>query len=149
MSDEGFGGPIDFSQVEGLKPIEPQRIAFEIETATAAVSKSGHAKVDCKLRITEPEGITGRVVWDTFSFHPNALPFTKEKLVALGLGDFRGDAEDLAEALLGESGVAAVGIQESEQVNPDTGEPYEPRNNVRKYYPAGSALSRDAVAALS
>jgi hypothetical protein len=147
--DQDLGGPIDFSQVEGLKPIEPQRIAFNIESADAGVSQSGYGKVTCKLRIEEPEGVKGRVVFDTFSFHPNALPFTKEKLMALGLGDFSGDPQGLAEELLGESGVAAVGIdQNAENINPDTQEPYGPRNSVKKYFPAGTPLVHGGVSAL-
>ncbi len=78
MTDEelDFGEPIDFSEVEGLKPMEVQRAAFEIEAAEAVISQSGYPNVRVTLRLTEPDGVEGRKVYDNFSFHPNALNFT-------------------------------------------------------------------------
>ena len=81
-----------------------------------------------------------RRVFDTISFHENALPYTKEKLKGLGLGDFSGTVQDLAELLLGHDVVIAVGIQESDQIDPNTNEPYPPRNSVKRDYPAGTDL---------
>ena len=152
MSDEelDFGEPIDFSEVEGLKPMDPQRAAFEVEAADAVISQSGYPNVRVTLRLTEPEGIEGRKVYDNFSFHTNALNFTKTKLVALGLGDFNGDAGDLAEELIGTDGVVAIGIQDSDpsKMDPETGEPYPPRNVANRYFPPETQLTRDEVASL-
>jgi len=89
----------------------------------------------------------GSMVFDTFSYHPKALPFTKEKLVALGLGDFNGTVEMLAEALLGLDGVAAIGIREG-TTNPDTGEEYPDQNTVRRYYPPGTPLTTGRIPSL-
>ena len=150
MSDRelDFGDPIDFSDVEGLKPIDPQRAAFEVEAADAVVSLSGYPNVRVTLRLTEPEELEGRKIYDNFSFHTNALNFTKSKLVPLGLGDFNGDAGDLAEELIGIDGVVFVGIEDSGKINEDTGEPYPPRNVAKRYFPPGTNLTRDAVASL-
>jgi hypothetical protein len=143
-----IGEPIDFSEVEGLQPFDPQRIAFEIIYAQYGISNAGFEKVDVRLQVIEPEEIKGRLVFDAFSFHPKALPFTKEKLVALGLGDFKGTAEELAEELFGLDGVAAIGIREGQDIPEQPGEKYPDQNQVRRYYPPGTPLSTDRVASL-
>jgi hypothetical protein len=140
----------DFSHIAGLVPFDPQRVAFEITHAEAGTSKAGFPKVDVRLKISQPADLENRVVFDVFSFAPKALPFTKEKLVSLGMGDFKGTPEMLAEDLLGIDGVAAVGIRESDPgvVNPETGEPYAPQNTVKKYFPPGTPLSTNRIAEL-
>lgn len=149
MTDElDFGEPIDFSDVEGLKPMEAQRAAFEIEAADAVISQSGYPNVRVTLRLTEPDGVEGRKVYDNFSFHTNALNFTKSKLVPLGLGDFSGSADELAEELIGVDGIVAVGIEDSGKLNEETGEPYPPRNVAKRYFAPGTPLDTSAVASL-
>ena len=143
-----FGDPIDFSEVEGLRPMEAQRAAFEIEVADAVVSQAGYPNVRVTLRLTEPEEVEGRKLYDNFSFHKNALNFTKSKLIPLGLGSFSGGADELAEELIGVDGVVAVGIEISTKIDEATGEVYPPKNVAKRYFEPGTSLDTRAVASL-
>ena len=143
-----YGESIDFSNVEGLKPMEPQRAAFEVEAADAVIAQSGAPNVRVTLRLTDPEGVEGRKLYDNFSFHPNALNFTKSKLIPLGLGSFNGSADELAEELIGVDGVVAVGIEVSTKIDEATGEPYPPKNVAKRYFVPSTPLDTSSVASL-
>ena len=144
MSENPLEMSVDFSDVSGFQPFDAQRVAAECVKATAGVSNAGAPKVDVQWKVSEPEAIANRRVFDTVSFHENALPYTKEQLKGLGLGDFKGNVQELAEMLLGHDVVIAVGVKESEQIDPNTNEPYPPRNVASRYYPAGAPLETGA-----
>lgn len=125
---------IDFSNVKGLEPVEEGTYSLRIEKATSGTSASGQPKIDLQWTIEEGE-LAGRKIFDTLSFHPDALWRTKLVLEALGFDvDGEIDSDELPEQLLGQSAVCEVEIQESDpsQINPKTNEPYSPRNRIAK-----------------
>ena len=139
----------DFSDIKGLEPLDPGRYAVMVIKADSGISNAGEKKVDVRLQVTDPVEFENRLIFDAFSFHPNALPFTKEKLVGIGMGDFKGSPEDLAEDLMGLDFVVYVDIQEGqERDDGQPGEKYPDRNRVKKYLAPGTSLSADRVSSL-
>lgn len=133
---------IDFSEVQGLEPVEDGTYEAAIVHAEEGTSKKGHPKIDVRWMIdeNEPKEVAGRQVFDTLSFHPDALWRTKLTLQALGFSeDFSGDVE--TEDLLNQVATIVVVIEPSEQQDPVTGEPYPPRNRIVKVRPAGSSAA--------
>lgn len=140
MSDE-FSLSIDFTEIADMGPIPGGRYEASIVSAKPGLSGSGYPKIDVAWKIEDGE-FESRQIFDTIAFHPNALPMTKRKLGNMGFpDDFSGvvDPEDL----LGVSAVIVVTIEQSTQINPDTGEPYDPRNRVTKII--GGEMSLDAI----
>jgi hypothetical protein len=139
MSDqEEMSFTVDFSEVADLGPVPQGRYEASIVTAKAGVSQSGYPKIDVGWKI-ESEEFEGRQIFDTIAFHPNALPMTKRKLVQMGFpSDFSGDFTP--EDLLGVTATLVVSIQQSTQINDETGEPYDPRNKINKILDASSDL---------
>jgi len=123
---------IDFSDVKGPEPIPDGEYLLTITKAEFGESNSGAPKIDVTYEVTDGE-YQGRKVFDTISFHKNALMFTKVTLQQLG-ADVTGkvDPEALAEEMLGLSLSAFVKIQESDQVDPRTQEPYPARNRISR-----------------
>ena len=129
---------IDFTEVQGLEPIDPGNYPADIVHAEEGVSKSNNPKIDIRWKISEGE-YEGRQIYDTLSFHPDALWRTKFTLQALGFAnDFSGDVED--EDLLNRSAVITVTIEPGNGTDPATGEPYPDRNRVTRVRPEGTSL---------
>lgn len=121
---------VDFSEIKDLGPVSPGTYNASIVTAKPGMSQTGNPKIDVAWSIVEGE-YENRRIFDTLSFHPNALPITKGKLRGIGFpDDFSGgiDPEDL----VGVSATLIVTIQKSTAVNPDTGEPYPDRNRISR-----------------
>lgn len=133
---------IDFSQVQGLEPIEEGTYLASIVHAEEGMSKQGFPKIDIRWKVDDgaPEGVAGRQVFDTLSFHPDALWRTKLTLQALGFPkDFSGDVE--VEDLLNQVAAITVTIEPSTQTDPATGEPYPERNRVIRIREPGATAA--------
>lgn len=133
---------IDFSEVQGLDPIEAGTYLASIVHAEEGMSKSNQPKIDVRWKVDESEdkAVAGRQIFDALSFHPDALWRTKMTLQALGFPkDFSGDIE--VEDLLNRDATIVVTIEDSTQDDPATGEPYPPRNRIVKVRPAGSSAA--------
>lgn len=121
---------IDFSAVPDLGPLPAGQYDASIVTAKPGMSQSGNPKIDVAWRVEGGE-YEGRQIFDTLSWHPNAIAITKKRLRDLGFDEnFSGAISP--EDLIGISALLTVTIQESDQVNPETGENYEPRNRVSR-----------------
>lgn len=129
MTESG-GFSVDFSEIADMGPIPGGVYEASIVSAKPGVSQSGNPKIDIAWKVEEGQ-YEGRQVFDTLSFHPNALPMTKRKLLNLGFPeDFSGEIS--AEDLVGTTATITVTIEQSTQINPDTGQPYDPRNRVSR-----------------
>ena len=123
---------IAFDEVQGLVPVEPNTYLCSVKEAKTGVSKSGNEKIDLQWQIEEGP-FTGRIIFDTLVWHEKALFRVKQTLIAFGYEEnFSGNVE--AEDLIGNSALLVVDIEESTQLD-DTGEPYPPRNRVRRVKP--------------
>lgn len=128
MTEGGLS--VDFSQIADLGPIPGGVYDASVVSAKPGVSQSGYPKIDLAWKVEEGE-FEGRQIFDTLAFHPNALPMTKRKLLNLGFPeDFSGEIDP--EDLLGANATLTVTIQKSENINPETSEPYPDRNRVNK-----------------
>ena len=136
---------INFAEIKKPEPVPAGNYLVEIVASEETVAqRSGNTMF--KLRhqiISDVEGDTtheNRVVFDNlvFAFESNSdLPLRriKECLVACGWpSDFGEDGEGVdAEELLGKTLMIGVTIRQSDEINPNTGEQYDPQNQVRKY----------------
>lgn len=133
---------IDFSEVQGLEPVEAGSYLASIVHAEPGMSKKEQPKIDVRWLIdeNEEEGIAGRQVFDTLSFHPDALWRTKKTLQALGFSeDFKGEVE--VEDLLNQQALIVVDLEDSEQIDPVTGEAYPLRNRIKAVRPASASAA--------
>ena len=120
---------IDFSDVKGFDPIPAGEYVGSVVYAQEGTSQSGNPKIDIRWKIESGE-FEGRQIFDTLSFHPNALFRVKQALQAFGYeDDFSGEVDP--SALIGETAALVVTIEQSNGVDAN-GEPYKPRNSVKK-----------------
>jgi hypothetical protein len=132
------GMAIDFSDVPDLGPVPNGTYEASVVSAKPGVSNSGYPKIDVAWKVEDGE-YEGRQIFDTIAFHPNALPMTKRKLLNMGFPeDFSGEIE--TEDLLGITAHLVVTVEQSTQINPDTGEPYDPRNKINRISGASGGL---------
>lgn len=138
MTGEG-GFVVDFSEIADIGPIPAGRYEASIVKAAPGMSQSGYPKIDLAWKVEDGE-YEGRQIFDTLAFHPNALPMTKRKLRQLGFPDnFSGEIDP--EDFLGVAATIVVTIEQSNQINEETGEKYEPRNRVSKVANADDTLA--------
>lgn len=129
---------IDFSEVPGIEPVPEGNYLCEIVHAENAVSKAGFDKIALRWKVLEGE-FTNKLIFQDLPFHPNAVWRTKQVLLAVGYdAKFAGEVDP--ESLLGSIGMLTVNIRTSEEVNPDTGELYDPQNNVVKVRAAEASI---------
>jgi hypothetical protein len=120
---------INFADVQELKPIPPGKYNATIVKAEEGVSHAGNEKISLQYRI-EGGKYDGRIVFDTLTFTPKALFRVKNTLSALGFpSDFKGEVNP--DDLVGHSVKVTVDIQPGNGVD-ENGEPYPPRNRVKK-----------------
>lgn len=120
---------IDFSDIPTMEPIPAGNYHAEIVFAEVGLSKKQNLKIDLRWKIVGG-AFDGRNVFDSLSFHPNALFRVKAVLSALGWKkNFKGTIE--AEDLIGREADIRVSIDVSTDIDEDTGEPYPPRNRVK------------------
>ncbi len=129
---------IDFSQVEDLKPIPEGVYLATVTAAKAGKSKAGNDKIDITWKVEEGE-FEGRNIFDTMTFTEKSMYRVKATLLGLGFDEtFSG--EIVPDDLVGKTASIVVTIEQNEgQVDPDTGEPYSPRNRVKKVKPVSAA----------
>ena len=121
---------IDFSQVEDLKPLPAGTYLATITEAKVGTSKAQNPKIDLRWKIDEGE-FEGRNIFDVLTFSANAMFRVKAVLTGLNFPpDFNGEV--LPDELIGKTAYIIVDIDEQTQMNDETGEPYPPRNRVKK-----------------
>lgn len=130
---------IDFAQVaSGNEPVPAGTYNVTIVAAEPTTSKNGNAMIKLRHRINDEGDHHKRIIFDQLVFTQGALWRVRQLLEALGYDDtFKGEVNP--ENLLGEQLVIKVTVQAGNGVNPETGEPYAPKNNVAKYLPAGTS----------
>lgn len=120
---------INFAKVQGLEPLPAGKYTATITTATVGVSKAGNEKIDLQWKV-EGGPYDGRVIFDTLTFTEKALFRVKATLQGLGFSkDFKGEVR--ADDLVGRTAKITVDIQAGNGVD-ETGEPYQPRNRIKK-----------------
>ena len=125
---------IDFSEVKGLEPIPAGVYLATVHNAEEGESQAGNTKIDLQWIIEEGDHAE-RIIFDTLVWHPKAMFRIKQTLQAFGYPeDFAGEV--IPEELIGQSAMLVVDIEESTQIDPATGEPYPPRNRVKRVKPA-------------
>lgn len=130
---------INFAEVKGLEPVPVDTYLATIVNAEDGVSQSGNPKIDLQWKLEEGP-FEGRIVFDVLTFHPKALFRVKQTLTGLGFDkNFSGNVEGAD--LLGKSAMIIVDIEQSTQLDED-GEPYPPRNRVKKVKPIARRRGR-------
>jgi hypothetical protein len=104
-----------------------------VKEAKEGTSNSGNDKIDLQWLIEEGDHAE-RIIFDTLVWHPKALFRIKQTLIAFGYeADFAGAVE--AEELIGQTALLIIDIESSTQIDEATGEPYPPRNRVKRVLP--------------
>ena len=121
---------IDFSEVKGIEPMPIGRYPATIIEATEGLSKNQNVKIEIRWKIVGGK-YDGRIVFDSFVFTPQTLFRVKNTLLGLGFSKtFNGNIGP--GDLIGKSAELVLEIDASTQLDEDTGEPYPPRNRVKK-----------------
>jgi len=128
---------VDLGTIETPKPLERGWQRLTIVSAVPGMSKGQPAKngkaatpparkIEIRVKV-EGGRYDGRNIFDTLSFAPGALPYTKVALTGLGI-DPRAKlrVSDIAEQLLHHTAEGFVDVQ------PASGE-YEARNRIRRW----------------
>jgi len=130
---------IDFSKVKGLEPLPVGTYTATVAAATEGVSKKGNAKIDLQWKVNGGPS-DGRIIFDTLTFTDAAMFRVKNTLKAMGFpADFKGNVE--AGDMLDKTCILIVDIDASGQLD-EEGEPYPPRNRVKKIKPVSAAPAR-------
>lgn len=142
---------INFDDIEdstGL--IEPGTYEAFISFAVKGKGKEAPfaPKIDVRWKIDDAaavdKGAQGRIVFDTFSWHPNALPITRKKLEGLGFpATYRGRID--TEMLLGERALITIKTKKSDpsKVNRETNEPYPDKSVIARIKPLSGRTTPD------
>lgn len=121
---------IDFSKVQGLEPLPVGTYTATIVKAETGESKAGNEKIDIQWKV-DGGPLDGRIVFDTLTFTAKAEFRVRATLIALGFDKkFKGEVRP--EQLVGKTAKIVVDIQAGNGVDPETGEPYPPRNRIKK-----------------
>ena len=132
------GGVIDFGGVSDSNVFPVGEYVMTVAAAVPGVSKKGQPKMDVRFKIEEvpadgDSSLVGRTHFETFSFSPNALGITKQRLVALGMSpSFRGGLPEIAETILHATAVVVLGVETSTEIDATTNEPYPPKNRIKR-----------------
>lgn len=120
---------IDFTNVPSLDPVPDGVYQAEVVHAEEGMSKTGNPKIDLRWKIVGGE-FDGRQIFDTMSFHPDALWRTKLTLQGMGFSkDFSGDVG--ASDLVGLTAELVV-IKETGRKDQASGEDYPDRNKITR-----------------
>lgn len=123
---------------DAAEPVPAGVYNATIVHAEPKVSKSGNAMIALRWRIDDEGPAHKRIIFDNLVNTETALWHVREVLLAIGYAkSFDGSINP--EALLGESATLTVTIQAGNGVNPETGEAYPPRNNVKKVAKLGTS----------
>src|ERR1051325_4964372 len=137
------GFVIDFAKVPDISaPVPAGQYDATIVKAEAGISKAGNPMIKLRWRIDDDGEYYHRQIFDNLVFTETALWRVRQFLAAIGYAsDFKGEINP--ENLLGESAIIALTIQAGEGINPETQEPYPPRNSISKVLPLGSRRTVD------
>lgn len=126
---------IDFSKIEGIKPVPAGEYPATIVAADDGLSQNDNEKIDVQWRLDTGEKETdGRIVFEPLTFTEKTLWRVKKTLTALGFDSkFSGDVT--GEMLVGKQAIIVVDIEPSTKIDPETDEPYPPRNRVKRVKP--------------
>jgi len=129
---------INFADVKGIEPIPAGNYLASIIDVKEGMSKTQNIKFDVQWKV-EGGPFDGRRVFDTWSFHPDSLFRVKASLQALGWDKtFAGDVTP--PELVGKTATIIVTIDVSTQTD-EFGDPYPPRNIVKKVKPVDKGLA--------
>ena len=124
---------INFADVKGLDPLPVGKYLATIQVVTEGKSKQNNEKLDLQWKI-EGGKYDGRIIFDTLTFTEKALFRVKSTLMGLGFKkDFRGNVGP--DMLVGKTALITLDIQASATIDEETGEPYPPRNRVKRVAP--------------
>jgi hypothetical protein len=130
-------GELDLGAIETPKPLERGWQRLTIVSAVPGMSKGNpnarpptppSRKIELRVKV-EGGKYDGRNIFDTLSFAPGALPYTKQALTGLGIDPnarFVGGVAEIAETLLHTTAEGFVDVQAA------TAE-YEARNRIRRW----------------
>lgn len=134
---------IDFTGVEGQQTFEPipagkyhVRVTdYRQGEASENAKNPGAPTISWELTLTEEnEKYEGRKVWENMTIVEASLWRLKAFLEACGF-DVSGEIDFDPDEVVNSELIAKVGIQKGRK-NPETGEEYEPRNQVKQFLPA-------------
>lgn len=145
---------LDFTNVEGQQTFEPipggkyivEVTDYRESTASDGAKNPGAATVSWQLTVeslvngdthlTNREGkeikVEGRTVWENMTLVENSFWRLKAFLEACGF-DVSGEIDFNPDEVVGSRLVAKVAIQKGRK-NPETGEEYDPRNQVKSWF---------------
>ena len=132
---------IDFTDVQGQMAFEPIPAGkykvtvsdYKQGEASAAAKNPGAPTISWQLTVAEGE-YEGRTIWENMTIVENSLWRLKAFLTACGF-DVSGEIDFDPDEVLNSELVARVAIQKGRK-NPETGEEYDPRNQVKAFFPA-------------
>ena len=136
---------INFAAVKGVEPVPAGEYVASIVAATEGMSESNYPKIDVQWKI-EGGQYDGRRIFETWAFHPDAQFRIKNNMVGLGMikKDSKDELDVTPEMLIGKVGLLVVTIDVSTKTD-SSGDPYPPRNNVKKVKPVqGNAAATAA-----
>jgi hypothetical protein len=136
---------IDFTQVKGQELLPDGVYLVKAVHAEEGLSAQQQPKIDLRWEVIAPEEHNGRIIFDSLSFHPDALWRTKMALTALGF-DENFNGEITANDILGREAAVSVGVEKG-KINPENNEAYPDRNRVRKVMPTSKYGGGNGTAA--
>jgi len=109
-----------------------------VKSVRPSKSQKGNTVLNVQWSVADTdEDYAGRSVWDAIVFTDDAAWKVKQLFTAIGQSDFKGKLR--ANDLIGERAMLKVAMEASTGINPQTGQPWEPRPRVQRYAPLGSA----------
>lgn len=122
---------VDFESAKGFELVPGGYYVAKCTAITPGKSSSGYPKWDWRWQIIEGEHAK-RIIFDTLAFHPNSMGRTKTVLRNLGVNT-AGKRKLSPSEVLNTVARIRVDIQNSTQIDPDTQEPYPPRNRIKSF----------------
>ena len=122
---------INFDEVEELKPVPENTYFLACTSAKAGMSQAKNKKITLQWNIHEGDH-EGRSIFDDMVFTKKALFKVKQAMLAMDFPPgFSGGINP--DDFVGQTVKAIVTIQPGNGNDPVTGDPYPPRNRIRKY----------------
>lgn len=133
------GFVINFADVpDANEPVPAGTYNCTIVAAEPKTSKANNPMIAIRWRIDDEGPAHKRNIFDNLVFTPAALWKVRQVLEAIGFANnFAGAVNP--ESLIGEQATLKITIQAGNGINPETGEPYPPRNNIAKVLPLGTS----------
>lgn len=137
-----LNGVIDFGAIDD-NPLIPNQeyVLAKIVYAVPGMSKSTppSPKIDIRWRLMDGP-YEGRQIFDSFSFHPNAVGISKRRLKQLGMPEaYKGTLQQLCEGVLIDT-EAYVDVTTQKGGAGPNGQVYDDKNVVRKIHGLATEL---------